>query len=203
VCTHAWLCAAHVRALKLTLASAGAGAGAAAAAAAAVHGAVEVLQTEPPSASLAHVPSSDGPAVLGAWGVAASPHHPHHALLVLSFLGGSRMLTLGAKLQDVTDVLELAACEPTVAAGAVQAGLLAQVHAPGSCKAMCCKWLLAQVHAPGGLLGHVLQVAAGDLQGWCQRVVKVFKWWQLVVVVVVVVVMVVVVIVVVMVEVLW
>ena len=74
-----------------------------------------------------HTTAADYCGVTGVWTVHARHSSQHHALLVLSFAAGTRALTVGPTMQDVTEECGLRADERTLACGTFAEGLLAQV----------------------------------------------------------------------------
>lgn len=79
------------------------------------------------AAPVAQFPAGSLPPTTGLWPLHSSPSHAHHSLLVASFLGASRVLTLGNTLSDVSDELGLCVEEETVAAGVGHDRVMVQV----------------------------------------------------------------------------
>eukprot|EP00879_Flechtneria_rotunda_P012094 GHRR01012629.1.p1 GENE.GHRR01012629.1~~GHRR01012629.1.p1 ORF type:complete len:1259 (+),score=561.57 GHRR01012629.1:386-4162(+) len=65
------------------------------------------------------------------WPVTWSPSNEQHAALVISFLAGSRALSVNERLQDVTEQIGLVSTEPTLLSAAIAEGLAVQVTPSG------------------------------------------------------------------------
>lgn len=116
-------------------------------------GGIDVLRTGVGTHPVAHWPAGTLPAATGLWPMPLTHTHTHHSLLVASFLGGSRALTLGTHMTDATELLGLASHEPTVAVGFVQEGLMAQVT-PSAVLLCCMEGVLVPEAAGAGAAGR-------------------------------------------------
>jgi len=89
-------------------------------------GSVRVIRTSR-GVDLLHKTPPDYCGLSNMWSVMVNASDRSHSLIVLSFVGGTRVLRAGLVLKDVTDTIGVASEEPTVAVGRLLDGLIAQV----------------------------------------------------------------------------
>ncbi|KAG0472427.1 hypothetical protein HPP92_016973 [Vanilla planifolia] len=114
--------------------------------------------------------------ITGTWSLRMKKDDPYHSFLVLSFVEETRILSVGLRFFDITDVTGFQPDVCTLACGLVSDGLLVQIHRAGvrlclpttaahiegvlRSMPLCSSWIPSNLSISSGAVGHNLIVVA-------------------------------------------